>query len=169
MLIQILIINLVFYVGQIYQQPLFEDSTKNNYVFDLADLSYDFNINNGFVHLEAFKSEQNNVIIDKKLIERYGQLRWGSIGYPQITINKESDNSSINQIFEMRPEGFSIKVETLTDRHRILFTELINETYDINVKPRQILSLVSTNFDCQLVFFWKGEKILISGKAKQMN
>ena len=69
----------------------------------------------------------------------------------------------------MKTEGFDIFIETLTNEHRKQFKQEIKETYNIDVKPNQILSLIPTSFDCQLVFVSNREKISIKGKAVQMN
>lgn len=40
--------------------------TVNNIVFDLADLTVDYETDDGMIHLEAFKSSLNDLIIEKK-------------------------------------------------------------------------------------------------------
>ena len=54
-------------------------------IFDLVDLStnyYDPVI--GTIFLEAFKSSKNDLVITKKDTDNYGQLKWLSIGYPNL-------------------------------------------------------------------------------------
>ena len=63
-----------------------QQSNINNIVFDLADLTVDHTTDYGVVHLEAFKSSLNDVIIEQKAVEKYGQLNWLSIGYPNVVL-----------------------------------------------------------------------------------
>lgn len=151
-------------VSSSYQQI----QNVNNIVFDLADLTVDCPTNNGVVHLEAFKSSINDLIIEKKETDKYGQLNWLSIGYPNLVLSKVGFNSSA--LFIMKTTGFEISIEMLTSNFRNIFTSLVKRKYKIYIEPEQIVSLIPANFECHFSFFNDiGEKILISGKAIQLS
>ena len=81
-------------------------SDGNNIVFDLADLTVDYQTDNGWISLEAFKSSINDLIIQANDLNKYGQLNWLSIGYPQLVLTPNPTNKSLNQMFIFKPEGF---------------------------------------------------------------
>ncbi|CAF0816000.1 unnamed protein product [Brachionus calyciflorus] len=165
MLLQFLIISLILIFKNVSLQSLHSSFD----LYDTADLILNVNTQNNLVHIEAFKSKNNNFIIENKITERYSHLKWVSMGYPRLTLRNRFENSTLSQIFEMKPQGFDIFIETLTNQHRVEFTKLIKETYNIDVKPHQILSLVPTKFDCKIELFSKGQKILFTGRAIKMN
>jgi hypothetical protein len=86
-------------------------SDGNNIVFDLADLTVDYQTDNGWISLEAFKSSLNDLIIQANDVNKYGQLNWLSIGYPQLVLTPNPTNASRNQMFIFKPEGFYVRAE----------------------------------------------------------
>ncbi len=134
-------------------------------MFDASDLTVDYNKENGCVLLEAFKLAQNEAIINEiektKNYSKHGKLLWSSIGNPKLIQPTEN----LSSIFNFNSEGFYIKIEMLTDTHRNLFVDLIKDKYNINVKPRQILNLIPSEFRSSLTFTIDGEQITIYGQA----
>ena len=76
------------------------DSLNSNedYIFTLPDITTDFKDEHGKkVKLTAFKTKSNDVILNKKTIEEYGQLQWVSLGNPSLVPFKRT-----NQYFEWK-------------------------------------------------------------------
>lgn len=144
-----------------------QSANSNNIVFDLADLTVDQETNFGWITLEAFKSSLNDLIIKNKETENYGQLNWLSIGYPNL-VGTYNSTSKIYQLFSFRPEGFDVSVEMLTNNYRSLFKDLVKRKYNIDINLNQIVSLIPSRFDCQLVFYKDNSKVLINGKVNQL-
>ena len=138
-------------------------SAVNNFVFDSPDLVVEYESNEALIHIEAFKSTLNDLIIKKKDVDKYVQLSWVSIGYPKLcsTTNKL-------ELINFRPEGFDFSVEMLNNNHKLLFKDLIKRKYNLTVSPEQILNLIPAKFDCQLVFYKDNQKILINAKVNQL-
>ena len=144
-----------------------QSSNINNIVFDLADLTIDYETDNGVIHLEAFKSSLNDLIIDQNSSDKFGQLNWLSIGYPKhvLILNRQKAYS----LFSLKQEGFDISVDMLTNSYRNLFINVVKRKYNLEVKPEQIVNLIPAKFECQLVFYDdEGDKILINGKVTQL-
>jgi len=138
-------------------------SAVNNFVFDLADLAIEYESNDGLIHIEAFKSTANDLIIKKKDVDKYSQLSWVSIGYPKLVSTTNKLDLSI-----FRPEGFDLNVEMLTNNHKLIFKDIIKRKYNLTVSPEQISTLIPAKFECQLVFYKDNHKILINGKVIQL-
>ena len=137
-------------------------------VFDLVDLStnyYDPVI--GTIFLEAYKSSKNDLIMSKKDVDNYGQLKWLSIGYPNL-VKTLNTTTNTYQLFTMKPEGFEVAVEMLTDKHRKLFVDLVKSQYKIDINLNQIVSLIPAKFECQIILYNDNNKIFINGKVNQL-
>jgi hypothetical protein len=144
-------------------------SDGNNIVFDLADLTVDYQTDNGWISLEAFKSSLNDLIIQANDVNKYGQLNWLSIGYPQLVLTPNPTNASLNQMFIFKPEGFYVRAEMLTNRQRVLFQEVVKRKYNINITLDQIVNLVPSKFECAINFYVDNKRVLITGKVNQFN
>lgn len=144
-------------------------SDGNNIVFDLADLTVDYQTDNGWISLEAFKSSINDLIIQTNDMNKYGQLNWLSIGYPQLVLTPSPTNSSQNLMFVFKPEGFYIRVEMLTNLQRKLFQGVVQRKYNININTEQIVNLVPSKFECSMNFYVDNKRVLINGKVNQFN
>ena len=144
-------------------------SDGNNIVFDLADLTVDYQTDNGWISLEAFKSSINDLIIQANDLNKYGQLNWLSIGYPQLVLTPNPTNKSLNQMFIFKPEGFYVRVEMLTNLQRKLFQGVVQRKYNIPISTEQIVNLVPSKFECSMNFYVDSKRILINGKVNQFN
>lgn len=140
---------------------VYSQMNEKNIVFNLADLATDLKTADGTIHLEAFKTTLNDNLINST--SHHGQLRWVSIGYPKLV------KINFNNTFYFTPEGFCIEVEMLNDLHREEFIKIVKQKYNINIKPNQIVSLVPALFVCSLEFYNGNEKLLINGKAENLN
>lgn len=162
----IIIYLLVIYLSAWYRRVQCQSSSINNIVFDLADLTIDYETDTGVVNLEAFKSSLNNVIIDKKDSLKYGQLNWLSIGYPTLVMQPKNGT---NVTFNLKPEGFDVKIDMLTSSHKLIFKNVVKRKYNINIKEEQIVSLVPAKLTCQIEFTANTERMLINGQVIQLN
>lgn len=146
----------------------YQQSNINNIVFDLADLTIDYETDSGVLHLEAFKSSLNDVIIESKATDKYGQLNWLSIGHPKLVLTPTVYKNY--SLFNLKPEGYDISVELLTHNYRNLFKDVVKRKYNIDIKPEQIVSLIPAKFECKIAFYNEDQtKILINGKAIQLS
>ncbi len=151
------------------KQIVYAQSDGNNIVFDLADLTVDYQTDNGWISLEAFKSSINDLIIQANDVNKYGQLNWLSIGYPQLVLTPNPTNNSLNQMFVFKPEGFYVRVEMLTNLQRKLFQGVVQRKYNILISAEQIVNLVPSKFECSMNFYVDNKRILINGKVNQFN
>ena len=120
---------------------------------DLADLTVDYETDNGWISLEAFKSSLNDLIIQSNDMSKYGQLNWLSIGYPQLVLTSNPANKSLSQIFVFKPEGFYVRVEMLNNLQRSLFQSVVKRKYNININVEQIVNLIPSKFECSMNFY----------------
>lgn len=141
--------------------------TSNNIVFDLADLTVDYDSDFGSVTLEAFKSSSNDLILEKNDPSKFGQLNWLSIGFPSLILS-QYNSTSPKVLFVFRPEGFYAKCDMLTDAHRTLFQGVVYRKYGINVTKNQIVNLVPAKFECSILFYYQNAKYIINGKVSQL-
>ena len=151
------------------KQIVYAQSDGNNIVFDLADLTVDYQTDNGWISLEAFKSSINDLIIQANDVNKYGQLNWLSIGYPQLVLTPNPTNNSLNQMFVFKLEGFYVRVEMLTNLQRKLFQGVVQRKYNILISAEQIVNLVPSKFKCSMNFYVDNKRILINGKVNQFN
>jgi hypothetical protein len=138
-------------------------------VFDLVDLStnyYDPIL--GTIFLEAYKSSKNDLIMSRKEVENYGQLKWISIGYPNL-VKTLNPTTRKYELFILTAEGFEVAIEMLTDKHRKLFVDLVKDQYKIDINMNQILTLIPAKFECQIYLYDENNnKMLINGKVNQL-
>jgi microcystin-dependent protein len=172
-------------------------SSNEDIEFKLPDLTVDFLSKNRNAHLEAFKTQYNNEILNNKRETDYFRLTWVSYGYPVIVRNQfeSSFSSSITEftrdddsggfeflkrnnssksfdsskLFHFTPEGFHIFVEMLTKEQQELFVKKVNSKYNIKVKEEQIVRLIPERFSCVLEIFDSNEQKMIKLKGFARN
>lgn len=133
---------------------------SNKIIFTGADIELDYETEDGWVKLEAFKCASNDIITKNVSKNAYNQLKWFSIGVPTLTEPKLSN---------FKPESFEISVEMLTQAHRLVLKELIDAKYETNVSTKQILNLVPSKFECSISFHHSGADYQMKGQAHQLN
>ena len=71
---------------------------NENIIFVWPDLTIDYFDKTSLkeIQLNAFKSFANDLILNENKKEKYSQLKWFSIGYPKILINKQDNNKKVN-------------------------------------------------------------------------
>ena len=109
------------------QQP-----SGKSFIFDVADLTTDFpDISGDIATLQGFAIMDNQKIIENKLVDRYGELMWASVGNPRVTryIPLEFDTiipvstspyffPNYLQMSFFLENGLLIDIITLHDAHR---------------------------------------------------
>ncbi len=144
-------------------------TNTNNIIFDWPDLAVDFETDIGWVYVEAFKSVHNDLIISRNETSKFGQLTWVSIGYPSLVLTINARHGHKPVLFMMKPEGFDVMIDMLSNQYRQLFKAIVKRKYEIDVKAEQIVTLIPAKFECTIEFYSDTERILISGKVNQLN
>lgn len=153
----------IFILSLLYTHSSVWSESDRNIAFDSADLTYDYEIDNHLVQLQAFKSINNDLILNTNNASKYSQLQWFSIGYPKLLM--VSDNP-IN-VFRFNREGFSLDINMLTSSLKQEFVRKVQKKYKIQISEDQIVNLVPSDFQCSLKFYSNDEKLLIRGRVKQ--
>ena len=158
--ISILLFNLLGMLLWIHQSKQQSSAVQsNNIVFDLADLSEDYESDAEWISLEAFKSTKNDVIIKEGDASKYGQLNWLSIGFPRLVPFQERNRNSSEfkpKLFMFDSEGFSVGIEMLTNEHREHLSRIVLRKYKIPVAKVQIVSLIPSMFECIFIMYDNG-------------
>ncbi len=96
-------------------------NTNEDYIFTLPDITTDFKDEHGKkVKLTAFKTKSNDVILNKRTIEEYGQLQWVSLGNPSLVPFYRT-----NRYFEWKNQYLCAQVSMLKQEHVALLKNKI--------------------------------------------
>ena len=136
--------------------------------FSKADLVTSVRGYDGIEYLEAYGSTQNELILKNKNVTRYRELAWFSMGYPRIVLSydmKEKKNSS----FIWTQEGFYIKVDMLTSKHKDQLKSALKEKHKIDINGEsQILQLIPSSLKCSFQFVAERTIFKLFGKGTQL-
>ena len=136
----------LFYVAQV------GTSNPENPEFETPDLTVEYIREGKIIHLEAFKTTENDKIIQNQSAHDYGKLKWKSIGDPsllQISRARKKNSSSFNW-YRTKITGFFIEVSMLNQYHRELFKKEIISKYKIILDEKQIEHLVASSIKCSI-------------------
>jgi hypothetical protein len=117
----------------------------------LPDIITDFKNDKGNkIKLEAFKTRNNDVIINDKSQEKYGQLQWVFLGHPSLVPLGTS-----GQYFDINHQHVYAKVLMLTDEHISLIKLKIQSKYkqlksENFIENSQIVDMPISEFKCKL-------------------
>jgi len=120
-----------------------------------ADLIINDEENSFNLFLEAYKSSENDRILNEKIVSNYNQLKWFSLGSPHLVaapMNTGVGNNNNKKKFDLNSKGFSIFAEMLNQQDKRLFVNEIKKQYKIDVNENQIKNLIPSLFECQLNF-----------------
>jgi hypothetical protein len=134
-------------------------SSTDEIYFDVTDLAVSYNNQNGDVYqLEAYKTSVNDKIIKDAATGQYNQLSWVSIGHPRIVkTNYASSQSDVeSKLFYFNNEGFYTYVSMLTDEHKQLFVNAVQQKYNVNINTHQIRIMPLEIFNCNIKINWEG-------------
>ena len=149
---------------RIARQDLKEVKNENSdVVFTLPDLVAEYSLNNvEKKQLEAFRTKSNDAILTNKSTDKYDQLHWVSLGYPELTAIKSSQGTNL---FRFTRTGFYTYVEMLTEHQKNLFVNEAKRKYNINVKKEQITTLIASEFKCKVRVLCKQKPMWLSGNV----
>ena len=122
----------------------------DNLMIETIDITVEYQENNRAYHIEAFRSTNNDKIIETNKTDQYGRLEWHSIGSPLLSNISSSKNSSLSfaNLFEITPSGFSVFIEFLNDAQKRAIIEKIKSKYGIDVNTSQIYQLKFSEITC---------------------
>ena len=95
-------------------------ANSEDVMIETIDITFEYRDNNKAYHIEAFRSTNNDKIIENNLTNQYGRLEWHSIGSPLLANLSLSKNSSLSfvNLFQIIPSGFSVFIEFLNEAHK---------------------------------------------------
>ncbi len=117
---------------------------EESIVFELNSEVVIVNDQGSTYSIEAFIPSTNEQILKEKDSSKYDDLKWYSFGKPTI-VASENENP-----FHFSSKGFYIQVETLTESHKLLIIEELENKYEIEMDEDQVKNLVPTKFECRL-------------------
>ena len=129
-------------------------------MIETIDITVEYRDNNKSYHIEAFRSTNNDKIIENSLTNQYGRLEWHSIGSPLLTNIYSSKISSLSfaNLFQITPSGFSVFIEFLNEAHKKAIIEKIKSKYAIDVKTSQIYQLKFSEITCFIEIICENEE-----------
>jgi hypothetical protein len=133
-------------------------SSTDEIYFDVTDLAVSYNYQNGDIYqLEAYKTSVNDKIIKDAASAQYNQLNWVSIGHPRIVkTNYATKSEGESKLFYFNNEGFYTYVSMLTDEHKQLFVNAVQQKYNVNINTHQIRIMPLEIFNCNIKINWEG-------------
>ena len=153
-------------VNRIKRNDPFTTSSSEDYIFSLPDIITDFKNEKGDkIKLEAFKTKNNDAIINGKLQEKYGQLQWVSLGHPSLLPIR------LNEYFEWSNQHLYAKISMLTDEHICILKRKIQSKYrqlksEDSIENNQIVDMPISEFKCKLKLECSDNEIILNGHVK---
>ena len=138
-------------------------------MIETIDITVEYRDNNKAYHIEAFRSTNNDKIIENSKTNQYGRLEWHSIGSPLLTNISSSKNSTLSfaNLFQITPSGFSVFIEFLNEAHKRAIIDKIKSKYAIDVKTSQIYQLKFSELTCLIDIICENEEwIKLKGSIK---
>jgi WD40 repeat protein len=135
-----------------------------NLDFDFADIIVYEKIDEYKNEIKAFKSFDNNEIIQNRYEQRYSQLEWVSIGYPRFIKNNSTLND--NSYIHYKSDKFYMFIETLSLKQALLIAKGIHLKYELKVKSNQIHKLPLFKFECKTLL---KKELIIKGSVNNFN
>ena len=129
----------------------FTSSSSEDYIFSLPDIITDFRNDKGHkIKLEAFKTRNNDAIINSNSQEKYGQLQWVSLGHPSLL-----PIGTNGQYFEFNNKNLCAKISMLTEEHVENLKLKIQNKYrqlksEGSIENNQIVDMPISEFKCKL-------------------
>lgn len=141
-------------------------TSDNRIFFDMPDLTLSYTFQNSQYQLEAYKSADNDKILQEKDTTKYSQLLWVSLGHPRL-IKTTFRSDEIPKLFHFSTERFYTYVSMLTDDIRAILAAKASEKYKVPVSQEQIVLMPMSDFNCNAKLFSnEGKKIAFNGLVK---
>lgn len=140
--------------------------TPMNVAFDLPDLTVSVETTTGTAQLEAYKSVNNDKILQDSSGTKISQLFWVSVGLPNIIKSPSPQNSSDVRLFHFNNRGFSIYLEMKSDAARNALAAAARSKYKVNISDYQVVHLILSQFECSTILYDDGGyKNILKGKV----
>jgi len=135
-----------------------------NLDFDFADIIVYETIDEYKNEIKAFKSFDNNEIIQNRYEQKYSQLAWVSIGNPRFMKNNSTLND--NSYIHYESDKFYMFIETLSLKQASLIAKGIHLKYKLKIKSNQIHKLPLFKFECKTIL---KKELIIKGSVNNFN
>jgi len=122
-------------------------------------------IDDGRSSIEVFKSKENDLIINGIKKHDSKKLKWYSMGKPIVT-RKKSNKYKNESFVHLQSKGFYLNIQLLSEEHKKLIIQSINETYGILVELYQIKQIPLNNFKCDFHVNRDDKDYILKGAAK---
>jgi hypothetical protein len=122
-------------------------------------------IDDGQSSIEVFKSKENDIIINGNKKHDSKKLKWYSMGKP-IVIRTKSNKYKNESFVHLQSKGFYLNIQLLSEEHKKLIIQSINETYGILVELYQIKQIPLTYFICDFHVNNDDKEFILKGVAK---
>jgi microcystin-dependent protein len=159
-----MLFNVLFYLT-VFQ--LVQSRNDAKIEFSLVDITIDIKENDQIVHLQAWKSVENNDIINSLKAQDYKKLSWVSLGNPTLKKTKAINKDGISQVFHYNNDIVYAFVEMLTDNQKLIIVDAIKKKYGIDkIDESQVVNLILSRFDCSIKLKDENFQRLMKGEVK---
>ena len=135
-----------------------------------TELGFVVSIDDGRSSIEVFKSKSNDLILNTAApvgIDDVKKLKWYSMGKP-IVIRTKSIKYENETFVHLQRDGFYLNVQILTEEHKNLIMEKINEKHAKHVELYQIEEIPLNEFKCDFHVNHDDEESILKGVAKRL-
>ena len=130
-----------------------------------AELDFVVSIDDGRSSIKFFKSLENDLILNGSNKHDLKKLKWYSMGKP-IVIRTKSIKYENETFVHLQREGFYLNVQMLSEVHKKLIINSINEKHGILVKLYQIEEIPLNEFKCDFHVNHDDEESILTGVVK---
>ena len=130
-------------------------------IFETPDISIDYKTDNGLIHLDAYRTTNNDKIIASKDPSQYGNLKWVSIGSPQLTEMPSQTNPNLVSLFHFSTTHFSTYFEMLTQRDKDVLRHEVMRTRNISISNESFINLKPNDLNCVTYFMNSDDKLVV--------
>ena len=135
--------------------------------FSLVDITIDIKENDQITHLQAWKSTNNDAIINSLNTQDYKKLKWVALGKPTLKKSQAINKDASSQIFHYNNDIIYAFVEMLTDSQKLIINEAIKKKYGFDkIDESQVVNLILSRFDCFLKLKDGNRQRLMKGEVK---
>jgi hypothetical protein len=135
--------------------------------FSLVDITIDIKENDQIIHLQAWKSVNNNDIINSLKAQDYKKLSWVALGNPTLKKSKVINKNKTSQIFHYNNDIIYAFVEMLTNNQKLIIVDAIKNKYGFDtIDKSQVVNLILSRFDCSIKLKDGNRQRLMKGEVK---
>lgn len=119
-------------------------------------MSFDYQSDEGIIHIDAFKTTNNDQIIASKDSTAYGGLRWVSLGRPKLVSN---------DMVVISNEKISIFFTMLTLRDKEELKNEVKRVKGINVDTKNFVDIPAKSVDCAINIYDNDNLVILKGNV----